>query len=532
MAKFITKEEAAKLIPDRATLAVTGFVASNVPETLCSALEDRFIKEGCPRGLTLFSEGGFGHFNFFPDNPEEIRGQDHFAHEGLLAKSITAHYGMAPATGRLIARNKIRAYAIPQGILAQLTHAMAGRKPGIFTKTGIGTYVDPRIDGGKMNLITDEDIVRVMEVDGEEWLFFKSVDLDACFIRCTTADELGNLSMEHDTVITEPLQMAQAVKARDGIVIAEVTRVAKAGTLDPRRVRVPFIVVDYVVVSDERHKSQAYDAFYFNPAACGELRVPVDSINSIPLDQRKTIARRAAMELFPGAIVSLGIGIGEGVAAVAAEEGFDDALTLTVEGGAIGGIPCGGAGFGASINACAMIHQKEQFDFYDGCGVDFCFLGMAEFDESGNVNVSKMPGRVIGSGGFVNISQGAKEAVFCGTLTTGGLKTKIEDGKMVIVQEGGTKKLLPQVEQITYSGNFAVQNKKKVIYITERCVFELRPDGMVLTEIAPGIDLQTHVLDQVVGKIKVSPDLKVMDHRIYLPQPMNIKDEIGVKKRP
>lgn len=527
MAKFITKQEAAKLVSDGATVGCTGFVAASVPETIITAIEERFLQEGHPRNLTFFTEGGFGDYNF---GDYRGRGQDHFAHEGMTSVSITAHYGMAPRTGKLVAENLIEAYAIPQGILSQLTRAMAGRKPGILTKTGIGTYVDPRIEGGKMNQVTKRDLSRVMEIDGEEWLFFKSINFDIAIIRATTADENGNLTLENETVITESLAMAQAAKANGGIVIAEVERVAIAGTLDPRRVRVPGIVVDYIIVGDECNLNQSWTVKY-DPSFCGDIKVPVESIPPIPFDQRKVIARRAAMELIPGSTVSLGIGTGEGVASVAAEEGYANAVTLTVEGGAIGGTPCGGASFGASVNPAAMIMQVEQFDFYDGCGVDFCFLGMAQFDTDGNVNVSKMGSKVIGSGGFVNISQGAKKAVFCGTLTTGGLKTSIENGKLQILSEGKVKKFVPQVEQITFSGKFAAKNKKPVLYVTERAVFELTDQGIVLIEIAPGIDLQTQILDQIEGKVTVSPDLKEMDRRIFLDQPMGLAAEIFAKGR-
>ncbi|MDR3588709.1 MAG: CoA-transferase [Negativicutes bacterium] len=517
MSKFVTKEEAARMIRDESTVCSTGFVASSVPETVLAAIEDRFLAEGHPRNTTFVAEGGFGD--------HKTRGQDHFGHDGMTRRYINAHYGMAPKMQKLIHENKVEAYSFPQGVLSQLVRATAARKPGVFTKVGLGTYVDPRIEGGKMNAVTKEDLVRIVELDGEEWMFYKALRLDVGVIRATTADTDGNLTMENETVLTGSLAIAQAAKANGGIVIAEVERVAQAGTLDPRRVKVPWFMVDAVVVADEGNRNQSWSVKY-NPAFCGDLKVPVDSIPSMAMNERKIIARRAAMELIPGSTVNLGIGLPEGVSSVAAEEGFADAVILTVEGGAIGGVPAGGASFGASINPVAMITQSEQFDYYDGCGVDFTFLGMAQADSYGNVNVSKVGSRIVGSGGFVNISQNAKRACFCGTLTAGGLEVAVEGGKLKIVREGRSKKIVSQVEQITFSGKYAAKVRQPVLYVTERAVFRLTEEGLVLEEIAPGIELKTQVLDQIEAKVIVSPNLKEMDQRIFVDAPMGIAPEI------
>ncbi len=520
MSKFISKEEAARMIRDGSAICSTGFVASSVPETVLAAIEERFLTEGHPLNTTFICEGGFGD--------HKGRGQDHFGHEGMAKRYINAHYGMAPKMQKLIYENKVEAYAFPQGVLSQVMRASAGRKPGVFTKVGLGTYVDPRINGGKMNAVTTEELAKVIEIEGEEWMFYKSLRIDVGVIRATTADTDGNLSMERETVLTGSLAIAQMAKLNGGIVIAEVDQVAQAGTIDPRRVKVPWFMVDAIVVADEENRKQSWTVTY-DPAFVGDLKVPVNSIAPIPMNERKIIARRAAMELIPGSTVNLGIGLPEGVSSVAAEEGFADAAILTVEGGAIGGVPAGGASFGASTNPVAILTQSEQFDYYDGCGLDFTFLGMAQIDSDGNVNVSKVGSRVVGSGGFVNISQNAKHACFCGTLTAGGLEVAVDNGELKIVKEGKNKKIVSQVEQITFSGKYAAKNKQPVLYVTERAVFRLSDKGLVLEEIAPGIDLQTQVLDQIEAKIIISPQLKKMDSRIFVDRPMGIAPEIHAK---
>ncbi|HWQ60719.1 MAG TPA: malonate decarboxylase subunit alpha, partial [Negativicutes bacterium] len=345
--------------------------------------------------------------------------------------------------------------------------------------------------------------------------------LNVALVRGSTADEHGNVTMEREAVFTEALSIAQAAKANNGIVIVEVERIAAAGTLDPKLVKIPGVVVDVVVVGDKDKFNQTY-AEYYNPAYTGELRVPAGAVKQIGLDERKVIVRRAAMELVPNSRVNLGIGMPEGVSAVAAEEGINGAMTLTVEGGAIGGIPAAGLSFGASVNAEAMVDHPYQFDFYDGGNLELTCLGMAEVDSDGNVNVSKFGPRVIGCGGFINISQNAKKVVFCGTLTAGGLEVAIKEGKLAIVKEGKVKKFVPKVEQITFSGQYAGSIGQPVLYVTERAVFRLTKDGMVLTEIAPGIDLKTQVLAQVDCRVTVSPQLKTMDPRIFLDKPMGL----------
>ena len=502
----LTKEEAAALVKDDDTVASSGFVSSAIPEGLIKALESRFLQTGEPRNLTYFYCGSQGL--------RDGRGGDHMAHKGLTKRAIAGHYNTAPALGRCILDGEIEGYNLPQGTLSQLCRDIAAGRPGTITHVGLGTYVDPRNGGGKLNDITTEDIVHVVDILGKEKLLYKSFPINVAFLRGSYADETGNVTMHREIAEGEVTALAQATKNTGGIVIVQVEKIVPEETLDARLVKIPRIYVDYLVVADPADHEQTYGC-EFDPALTGEMRVPLDEIAHVPMSAKKIIGRRAALELTDDVVVNLGIGIPEFVATVANEEGIGDRMTLTVEAGPIGGVPAGGDRFGAAFNPECILAHHEQFDFYDGGGADLAFLGLAQTDESGNINVSRFGPRLAGCGGFINISQNAKCVCFCGTFTAVGLKEEIANGELKIINEGGEHKFLKAVEQITFSGDYAARTGQKVLYITERAVFELRSDGVWLTEIAPGVDLQTQVLDQMDFVPKIDKDLKTMDERIF-----------------
>ncbi len=505
MSKVISADQAAGLIKDGDTVAWTTIGMSYFAEQIAQALETRFLETGTPRNITPVHDCGCG------DGKDA--GMAHLAHDGLVKRLVCGHTGQAPKMAQMVADERIEAYLLPQGVLATLWRQIAGHKPGVITKVGMGTYVDPRIAGGKVTSLTKEDLVKLIEIEGEEWLLYKSFPVNVAVIRATTADENGNLTVEEEAQISEALPMAQAAHNTGGIVIAQVKYLAEAHSLHPKDVKIPAALVDYVVVAEPENHKQTISTVY-NPGLAGNTRVPLGAIPPMPFSERKLIARRAAMELRPDTLVNLGIGVPDGVASVAAEEGVVKKFTLTTELGTYGGIPASGGDFGAAWNADAIIEHHAQFDFYDGGGLDIAFLGLAQADARGNLNVSKFGPKVVGPGGFINITQSAKKVVFCGAMTAGA-KFEFSENGLRIAQEGKAKKFVEAVDQITFSGDIARQNRQPVIYITERAVFELRENGITLTEIAPGLDLERDVLAAMDFRPHIADDLKLMPIELF-----------------
>ncbi|BDR74655.1 acyl CoA:acetate/3-ketoacid CoA transferase [Clostridium tetani] len=512
--KFLKANEAANLVKDGDLIVTGGFVGSCCPEALTKALENRFLETSSPKDLTLMYAAAQGDGNG--------KGADRFAHAGMTKRVLGGHWNLSPSLGKMAINNEIEAYNLPQGTLSQLFRDIAGKRIGTITHVGLNTFVDPRLQGGKLNEITKKDIVEVINIKGEERLLYKSFPIDICFLRGSFADEKGNVTLENEVASLEVTSIAQATKNTGGIVIVQVEKVVECGTLDPRLVKIPGIYVDGVVIAEPEDHEQCFGC-EFESARTGKVRIPVSTVEKAPLNQRKVIARRAALELEPDTTVNLGIGIPEVISLVANEEGIGEYMTLTVEAGAIGGVPEGGTAFGACINPESILDQAYQFDFYDGGGLDLAFLGLAQTDKNGNINVSKFGPRIAGCGGFINITQNSKKVFFCGTFTASGLKVDIKDGKLNILQEGKAKKFINQVEQITFSGEYAQKTKQPVMYITERAVFELKSDGVYLTEIAPGVDLQKDILDLMDFKPKMEGEPKLMDSRIFFDKPMGLK---------
>lgn len=515
--KVISAAQAAALIKDGDTVSIGGFCGFGSPEEILIAIRERFLHTSTPRSLTLVKGVSFG------DKGE--RGGSRLALDGLVGKVICSHVGLEPPLAKMVDENRLLAYMIPLGTVTEILRATAANRPGVLTRSGLGTFVDPRLEGSKANQITKErgeDIVRLMNIDGEDCLFYKPIPLDVCIIRATYADIKGNIVLDHEPLQSEQFEAAEAAHNSGGIVIVQVEDIVDRD-FDPKKVVLHHFMVDYAVKASPENHVQGYDCRKYRPEICGEARKTlVAEADPMPLNDRKVCGRRAAMELKRGSLINLGIGMPDSVAAVCKEEGLSDLFTLSIESGVLGGVPLSGLGLGGSTNPEAIYKMPDILNIYDGGGLDMAVLGLAEIDRHGNVNVSKFGGHIVGPGGFINIAQNTSTLIFTGTFTVGGLKTAYQNGKLTIVNEGKSVKFKSEVEQITFSGEYAVRTGKKVLIVTERAVFKLTEQGVMLTEIAPGIDLEKDILTHMEFKPVISKSLKLMDERIFKDEKMNL----------
>lgn len=521
-ANFITAKQAANMIKDGETICPVAMTLVSASEEVLKALESSFLETGHPNNLRLLHSCG---------QSDRKDGIQHLAHEGMVKQIVGSHWGLQPRWMELISNNKVEAYCLPQGQIAHLYRSMACGLPGKMSKVGLGTFIDPRYEGGKMNDRTKElgDIVDIIKYRDEEYMFYREIPIDVCLIRGTECDEMGNLSTIEEAMKLELLPAVMATKRYGGKVIAQVKRVVENGMINPKEVAVPGVFIDAIIVCqnpDVDHRQTS--SWVYDPSYSGQTRVLQSNIEAAQFNERKFIARRGVLEIYPGAVINLGTGIpNDMIGRICNEEGISDDVMITVESGIYGGVQAGGIDFGIGQNLCAMIGHHEQMDYYNGAGVDITFMGLGELDGLGNVNSTKMGSRCTGAGGFIDITQNAKKVVFCGTFTAGGAKYEFKDGKLKILEEGKIRKMVSKVSQVSFNGKIAREKNQPVIVVTERAVFELAEEGVILIEIAPGIDLKTQVLDMMDFKPIISPKLKTMDSDLFIQEGLSkLKNKI------
>jgi acyl CoA:acetate/3-ketoacid CoA transferase len=522
MPRIVTAAEAVRHISDGATVAVNSSSGLCCPDATLKALGDRFEAESRPRNLTMLHPIAAGDMY-------GIKGVDHIARPGLIARIIGGSYPSGPSSfdppliWQMLGRDEVAAYNVPSGIMFDMLREAAAKRPGVLTKVGLDTFVDPDREGCAMNAsAAAQPIVRKVNFDGEEWLYFRALVPDVAIIRATSSDERGNLTFEQEGAYLGALDLAMAAHNNGGIVIAQVKHIVENETLKPHNVYVPGILVDFIVESPDQWQTTqtVYDS-----AISGEVFKPLSSFALMDWGVGKTIARRVAQELRVGWAVNLGFGVSANVPRIFLEEGLHGKVTWVIEQGAVGGVPLLDFQFGCSSNAEAIVPSPYQFTYFQAAGFDCSLLSFLQIDAAGSVNVSRLgvrPHVTAGAGGFVDITARARKIVFSGYYNAGA-KLAIVDGKLRIEKEGKVKKIVPEVEQVSFSGRRAILQGQDITYVTERCVLKLAPEGIVVTEIAPGAELQANILDQADIPLIVSPALKQMDARLFNAAPMGLK---------
>lgn len=517
----LTADQAAALIPDGATVSVSSSSAIGLPEKVLAAIGAHYEATGHPKSITSL------HCINSGDMSDGLGGSNHLAKPGLLKRIIGGSYPAGPSSmpkppvREMLETGQLEAYMIPSGLMFQMHRAAAAKQPGVLSDVGIGTYLDPRVEGGRMNDISPE-LVRLMEVDGKQWLFLPALPVDVAIIRATTADPFGNLTFEDEASLLGTLDVAYAAHNNGGIVIAQVKRLTD--TKHPaRQVHIPGILVDAIVVDPEQRQVAGID---YDPALAGTELKSLDDIDLVEFGVQKVIARRVAMELAQYDVANLGFGISANVPRILLEEGLHGEVSWVIEQGAVGGLPVTGKPFGAAYNPDAIVQSSDQFTLLQGGGIDIALLSFMEVNPAGDINVSLMPSAThvtAGVGGFADITAHARHLVFSGQFTAGRKQLRIGDGKLEIVSDGNVPKFVPEIAQITWSGRVGRERDQKVLYVTERCVIELRDEGLTVIEIAPGVDLQRDVLDKAGIPLAVADDLPLMDERIFTDEPMGLK---------